>query len=794
MRDVFLKKLIYVASYMLLALFMEFITFNVMGLGVFAEYYWFDILMVGLIAMFIFIIPSFKVEAVIIILLLAIQATLSFVNQAMNNDAMLRVVFTFSDLFSTTAVAGVFTNEYVSWPFLVALVLIVLAEFFLLLYLRRIRVKTVIKTRVLATSFVIFMVCQVLLGSFYGYVCANLYSPSKEDSAYYFKNDKTLYEDMDYAFKLKAFKKFGTFSFYYKNFINFLDLKSNDEIVKGLNEANEFLSDKDEGGMSCKNGQPYTAYTGAYSGNNLIMVMMESAEWYGIDEELTPTLYALANQGITNDKYISKNKTNQSEAISMLGSFPTNCNLQEKLKSSTSDDYPFSLPSVFQRDGYNTSYMHNNVGEFYNRKYTHNALGFDNLYFYEEMSKEDGFVNHKENSSDFYDFESDYEALRVMKSKITDKKDGDSFMTFYTTMCMHGNYDDLIDYSNKHDLGFWDYTNSSTEQERNRFRSNSDTNDFFCDYYDKITVEHFKELFPNITNVLDENSKAWQECYLRYKQYQAAYMDLDRGIHELIVYLKENDLLENTTIVLFADHDGYYSNQNYYLRGYDYFEFYKTDLYYVPFIMYDGSLDLSISSVDYGNGLGYDAFNYESSISPKLDESKCEYLKTENGSLKIQRWSSPYDTVPTLLDLFGYSFNMNLYQGQSVFADYSDTERAVFYSMESGIITDNVFMSSKGEWYYFDEESCEYYLLDGDNFKIYSVKENKEIGDEYVKEKITNKFSQFNVQLNTFINKKEHLDNIYKYKLFAKKDVKNKDGDIKYDYSDISKSIYKFSI
>ncbi|HBJ98490.1 MAG TPA: hypothetical protein DDY82_05500, partial [Clostridiales bacterium] len=102
MKDVFLKKLIYVASYIFFALFMEFITFNVMGLGVFAEYYWFDLMFVALIAMFIFIIPSFVAEAIIIMTLLALQATLSFVNQAMNNDSMLHVVFTFSDIFSTS--------------------------------------------------------------------------------------------------------------------------------------------------------------------------------------------------------------------------------------------------------------------------------------------------------------------------------------------------------------------------------------------------------------------------------------------------------------------------------------------------------------------------------------------------------------------------------------------------------------------------------------------------------------------------------------------------------------------
>ncbi len=79
----------------------------------------------------------------------------------------------------------------------------------------------------------------------------------------------------------------------------------------------------------------------------------------------------------------------------------------------------------------------------------------------------------------------------------------------------------------------------------------------------------------------------------------------------------------------------------------------------------------------------------------------------------------------------------------------------------------------------------------GDDFRIYSVKDNSEFDD--AEGKISGMFERFSLQVDNFISKKEHLDSVYKYKLFAKKDVKNKDGNVMYDFADITKSIYKFS-
>ena len=87
--------------------------------------------------------------------------------------------------------------------------------------------------------------------------------------------------------------------------------------------------------------------------------------------------------------YLSKNKTNQSEAISILGSYPTKTDIQAELKSDVKNgynSYSFAIPAVLKQEGYTTSYFHNNVSDFYNRIDTHKGLGFDNLYFWNNLT------------------------------------------------------------------------------------------------------------------------------------------------------------------------------------------------------------------------------------------------------------------------------------------------------------------------------------------------------------------------------------------------------------------------
>jgi len=796
MRTVLYKKLLYAFSYVVVALFIEFITFNVMGLGAFPEQIRFDLLFIGIIAMFIFIIPSFRVEAVFIILLLVIQSALSFVNEAMYDDSMLRTVFTLDQLTAATSVAGVFTNDYVSWPFLIGLILIVLSEILFLLYLRRIKVKSQLKVKVQVGFFMAFLFTLTVFGSSYGLAYDKLYSPDKtSNDLYLLTDDKKLFSDTDYSLKLKAYKRFGTFAFYYKNLVNTLEGPTD---IKGTLEDINF--EYSQGEMSTK-----TPFTGAYKDNNLIMVMLESAEWYGITPELTPTLYALKQQSISSDLYLSKNKTNQSEAISIIGSYPSTTDIQAELESDVKNglnSYPFALPSVFKRDGYTTTYMHNNTLEFYNRLKTHGAFGFDNLYFYETVELEHQYKT----TDDFYDLESDYEFFKAVSKNYSyiNPQGENPFMSFFTTLSMHGNYDDLNNFIKENDLSWdWDYT-TATADEREEFEEDTPaTNDFLCRYYDKITKQDFLNKFGSNIERLDLSDKEIHTSYLRYKQYQAAYMDLDAGVNELLQDLKQKGQLENTTILLFADHDGYYHNQNYTLRGYDKSEYYNLDLYSVPFMLYDGSMDLSISAGVNSQGEEYyPAFSYTSQIEPKIKVENSNYLVKDGERTKINRWFSTYDFVPTLLDLFGYQYNTNLYHGISVFNETSqESDRSVFNSFESGVYNNNFFMG--GDGYIFHTKDGVVYRIDEDKDVLYWTEElgtDNDFSKAVSMQETHPYYEQLMSMLDIFVNKQYNnygfkqdiYESVYDLKFFSYKGKENPEGEVLYEYADINKSIKKF--
>ena len=97
-------------------------------------------------------------------------------------------------------------------------------------------------------------------------------------------------------------------------------------------------------------------------------------QWPG---EYTPTLYAMASGGISFTEYYARDKTNVSEAMSILGSYPKNSDPSTKLKNA---QLSFTLPNLLRENNYTTNYFHANNKSFYNRDVTHGggkAYGFD---------------------------------------------------------------------------------------------------------------------------------------------------------------------------------------------------------------------------------------------------------------------------------------------------------------------------------------------------------------------------------------------------------------------------------
>ena len=129
-------------------------------------------------------------------------------------------------------------------------------------------------------------------------------------------------------------------------------------------------------------------------------------------------------------------------------------------------------------------------------------------------------------------------------------------------------------------------------------------------------------------------------------------LEFDDAIGSMMKDLERKGLRDNTTVVVFGDHDAYYQKVSGYVKdiyAYDDEGLEEsgrnfTDLYKVPLMIYDTKLNA------------------------KIEE--------KGGAKRIDKFTCTSDIVPTLFDLFGINYYTNMYYGHSVFSK----EQSVLYS------------------------------------------------------------------------------------------------------------------
>ena len=672
-----------------MALLIEVIAFNVIGLAVFPTYFWLDIAILFLITAVIFILPSFTMQAIVIMVLLSLQALVSVANESLYN--MSGFVFDLNMLNLLYEVGGVFDNDFINLIFLVFLCFLLIAEGAVLFGMRKFKAGGQFRLQSVVMLLFVFCFASGLSVTTYFVQAETFATASVNDELYLYKDDANLYDTQFLG--AKAYRKFGTFGFYYKNIGNFINdepIATDENEGERYTQLSEFLAD---GTLSSsledldltEYGGNANIKTGSLKGQNIVLIVIESGEWYAINSMYTPTLYALANQGIALTQYYARDKTNHSEAISVLGSYPSE--LTNSIAPSISNpdglldhNFAFTLPNILQQDGYATNYFHANSGEFYKRGNTFADLyGFDYQTFKTDMDR----IARYDEPADVYHLLRDSDVITQYLSEFTKKDTSDSaFFTMMMTITSHGGYDELID------LG--DYSAAMSESEKAEFTEKCSLHGMEL-YYERIedfpSSESFIEgTMDYIPEKYDEEGDL-SEIYLRYKRYQATIMDLDVGINRLIHELQSSGELKNTTFVFYSDHSAYYSEQNYAMKGIQKGAQWDTSLYNIPFFFWSGScMDLSVDTELY-TGIQYEGGSYYYDVSHNSAGESC-------GGLKITKFCNSFDILPTLLDLLGYDFNGNLYQGVSVL----DAQESVFVSRESGLF--NSYIYTDGDYVY----------------------------------------------------------------------------------------------
>lgn len=388
-------------------------------------------------------------------------------------------------------------------------------------------------------------------------------------------------------------------------------------------------------------------FNGISEGNNLVMIMVESFDWYPLTlyydaetiNEIYPNISKFMQNGIVLNNFYAREKTDTSENNALLGSNPTGKYVNYDFEN---NKYPYSLVNMFKNKYPDVvaNAFHQNTGSFYNRKVLFESYGFD--YFYDIDDMADFGVTNEWNEDSFKgERTKDSETMLHMVETMfpTDQQ----FLTYWLTFSMHGYY-----------------------VERENFRN-------FV-YVDQYGVEYengyygyldAKGVFPE-----SEEKKA---NYLR--TYAAAVKDFDEALGIMMDYLEENNLLENTTIVMYADHNTYYNNLSKYGKGID--ETYNSELYRIPAIIYDQKL--------------YDAYKDYAGE----DAMQVVYGTDNNEDYKcltVSKFTNTIDLIPTVFDIFGIKGYNDLYPGTSIFIE--DVE-SIIYSRAYGIfVTDKLICYS----------------------------------------------------------------------------------------------------
>ncbi len=163
------------------------------------------------------------------------------------------------------------------------------------------------------------------------------------------------------------------------------------------------------------------AFSGIFAGANLVVITVESLDSRFIDEDITPTLYTMFENGIRFDNFFvpvfQQGATCNSEFMAVTGLYGINSNDYSNNVCHAYKDhlFPYALPAQLSSEdaGYDTYYFHAGYRWFYHRETLIPNYGFSTAKFIEDVV-EAGHEDFNERFDtdlvhflDFVDFETD---------------------------------------------------------------------------------------------------------------------------------------------------------------------------------------------------------------------------------------------------------------------------------------------------------------------------------------------------------------------------------------------------
>ncbi|AXH97733.1 sulfatase-like hydrolase/transferase [Ornithinimicrobium avium] len=119
-------------------------------------------------------------------------------------------------------------------------------------------------------------------------------------------------------------------------------------------------------------------HTGRFEGYNLVFLTAEAFSHYAVDEEVTPTLYRMAEEGYTFTDFYNPVwgvSTSDGEYVATTGLIPKS-GVWSMLVSGE-NSMPFAMGNQLGRLGYTTKAYHDHTFDYYGRDISHPNLGYD---------------------------------------------------------------------------------------------------------------------------------------------------------------------------------------------------------------------------------------------------------------------------------------------------------------------------------------------------------------------------------------------------------------------------------
>ena len=286
-------------------------------------------------------------------------------------------------------------------------------------------------------------------------------------------------------------------------------------------------------------------YTGKYKDKNLIIIQLEGIDSWMLTKEDTPTLYNMMNNSInfTNhySYYNGGGSTFNSEFAVNTGMI-TPLSYTQNAYTFNKNAFPYSLAHLFKDKGYSVNAFHMNTSEYYSRGVNYKNWGYDNYYGLQDLGTyvDDSYILDRE-----LILNEEFNQKLFENEKFVDYIIAySSHLPFSTSsgVCKKLITEDIIKELNlidKYNEGLVKISYRKEQKEDNHLEKNLIL----------ILEESFTDGTENKVYEVIMPEMTEEECVRRQAK------ETDYMVELLLQNLREKNLIDNTEISVFTDHN-----------------------------------------------------------------------------------------------------------------------------------------------------------------------------------------------------------------------------------------------